>query len=88
MEPEKGSAIEAYIKENFDGCNIKKHERDFTHYYQISDDQGVFELKISREFISDNQADEIIGKFQKWNIQKLMRECEDKSIEITNSGYK
>ncbi|OGA76363.1 MAG: hypothetical protein A3G81_01540 [Betaproteobacteria bacterium RIFCSPLOWO2_12_FULL_65_14] len=88
MSDAKHSCIAAYLAEHFPGAKIDQ-KRDFdlraqSFKLQLSDDNLL--LKVSEEFIRENDEPRIAALLKRWEIATLLKANSHQTVLITTDG--
>jgi hypothetical protein len=89
-EKNKLSGIENYLKELFPGCGIENmwDSKSLRHVFRVDAPTGETKhtVGISREFVSDNEVEDIITCLKLYNLKGYLEIFGSKEVLVTNDG--
>ena len=89
-ENNKLAGIENYLKELFPGCVIENmwDSKSRRHLYRVDLPTGETKhtIGIISEFVSDNEAEDIVICLKLYNLKGYLEMFENKEVLVTNDG--
>ena len=93
---DKLQAIASYLESLFPGFRIERIEDPLRcqlfrkHMFRIEDqDRGIEHVfSLDYDYLHRNMVDEIIGSFEKRNLEKILEEPGRKEVIITDDGIR
>ena len=88
MQDIKYTAIRRYLSENFPDCDIEQRN-DFDRHaqsFRIGAHEGDLLLKVSDEFVEDNEVSEILKLMSKWSLAEALRNDGGKGVLFSQHG--
>ena len=89
-ENNKLAGIENYLKELFPGCVIENmwDSKSRRHLYRVDLPTGETKhtIGITSEFVSDNEAEDIVICLKLYNLKGYLEMFENKEVLVTDDG--